>query len=131
MPDASEVVIAQARSGDTAAFVELARHHEPALRKLAESRPGIESADAIIFGALVDAFRAMPTFTGGATGLERWLTGFVESATARLDLAEGELWPRLAAELGSHAPALAAPEMPERRFPVVPSLGSRGRRSRR
>ena len=131
MPDASEVVIAQARSGDTTAFVELARHHEPVLRRLAESRPGVESADAIIFGALVDAFRAMPTFTGGAAELERWLAGFVENATARLDVAEGQLWPSLASELGSHAPAMAAPEMPERRFPVVPSLGTRGRRSRR
>ena len=131
MPYASEAVIAQARSGDTAAFLELARHHEPPLRELAESRPGLASADAIILGALVEAFGAMPTFTGGAAELERWLAGFVETATARLDVVEGELWPRLAAELGSHAPALAAPEMPERRFPVVPSLGTRRRRSRR
>jgi hypothetical protein len=131
MPYPSETVIAQARSGDTAAFLELAGHHEPVLRELAESRPGLANADAIILGALVEAFRAMPTFTGGPAEVERWLTGFVENATARADVAEGELWPRLAAELGSHAPALAAPEMPERRFPVVPSLGSRGRRSRR
>ena len=130
MPYASEAVIAQARSGDTAAFLELARHHELVLRELAESRPGVASADAIIFGALVAAFNAMPTFTGGAVELERWLTGFVENATARLDF-EGDLWPRLATVLGSQAPALAAPEMPDRRFPVIPSLGSRGRRSRR
>ena len=131
MPDASETVIAQARSGDPAAFIELARHHEPVLRELAESRSGVASADAIILGALVEAFRAMPAFTGAAAELERWLACFVESATPHLDLLEGELWPRLAAELGGHAPALTAPEMPERRFPVVPSLGSRGRRSRR
>ena len=81
MPYASEAVIAQARSGDTAAFVELARQHEPVLRELAESRPRVASADAIIFGALVEAFTAMPTFAGGPAELERWLTGFVETAT--------------------------------------------------
>ena len=71
MPYASQAVIAQARSGDPTAFLELVGHQEAVLRELAESRPGLAAADAIILGALVEAFRAMPAFTGGPAEVER------------------------------------------------------------
>lgn len=156
MEPAADAVIARAQSGDSGAFIELARHHEPGLRALAEARVGKPSiasderdADSILLDALVEAFGAMASFAGGAEEFEARLARFVDRAAAKRGIGratatggvgraggsgiagEVELWPQLATELAAMAPALAAPQIPDRRFPVVPKLPSTARSARR
>jgi hypothetical protein len=110
----------RARAGDIGAFVELVRRYDPELRDLA--------ADEARIDAYVAAYRALPDLDPGAEPGE-WLAGFVRRAPHRGEAgaAGGDLWARLAERLAAESPALAPPELPERRFPVWPSLQRRRR----
>jgi hypothetical protein len=89
-----------------------------------------EGEDEALLRAYVAAYRELPRF-GGGPELGEWLAGFVERAGAagrRPPPARSEFWSRLAAALAAESPALAAPELPERRWPVLPRLQRRRRR---
>jgi hypothetical protein len=87
--------------------------------------------DAVLLGAYLDAYRTLPGQSRGFA-VEAWLAGVVEAACAgaepRETVAPNELWARLADGLAAEAPALAPPELPQRRFPVVPGMQRRPRR---
>ena len=85
--------------------------------------------DAILLRAYLAAYRDLTALEPGAE-VEPWLAERVRAACALPPdepLAEIELWPRLRAALAAEAPALSAPELPGRRFPVVPRLQRRRR----
>ena len=113
-------VLERARAGDAGAFVELVRRHDPELRELA--------GDEARLAAYVEAYRELPALAPEAD-LGDWLEAIVRRAgaggggEARVE----DFWARLTQSLAAHAPALAAPELPERRFPVVPRLQRRRR----
>jgi len=107
------------------------RAHDPAMRRLAGAATADPQAiDAALLAAYLDAFRSLPALDPAAA-IEPWLAELVEAACASAPggnrIGAGELWPRLADALAAEAPALAAPELPRRRFPVVPGLQRRRR----
>jgi DNA-directed RNA polymerase specialized sigma24 family protein len=127
----TEPALERARAGDAGAFVELVRRHDPELRGLASARlPAGASPDGPLLRAYVEAFRTLPALDPDRS-LDDWLRDLVERACAADSPGGGagnrEFWPRLAAALEADSPALAPPELPERRFPVIPRLQRRRR----
>ncbi len=116
----TDPVLERARAGDPGAFIDLVRpHHDRLSAGAADERA--------LLVAYVEAYRALPGYRGQP--LEEWLAGFI--ATGDGAVAGPEFWPRLAAALNAEAPALAEPELPERRFPVIPRMPGAGRPRRR
>ena len=117
----------RARAGDPGAFIELVKAHDAELRR----RAGDEET---LLRACVAAYRDIPA-DEGEPQLDEWIAGFVERRDPGRQVAAGAaFWERLAEALAAESPALAAPELPERRFPVIPRLQRRprlkGRRGR-
>ena len=117
----------RARAGDPGAFIELVKAHDAELRR----RAGDEET---LLRACVAAYRDLSAYEGEPQ-LDDWIAGFVERRDPGREVAAGPaFWERLAEALAAESPALAAPELPERRFPVIPRLQRRprlkGRRGR-
>ena len=111
----------RARAGDMVAFIELAQAHDAAPRRRAAD-------EQALLNAYLAAFRALPGYDGEPP-LDEWLAGFVDGPGPERPIpASQDFGRRLAAALATEAPALAPPERPERRFPVVPRLQRRRRR---
>jgi hypothetical protein len=110
----------RARAGDPAAFIELVQAHDGEAR--------LRAADEqALLGAYIAAYRALPGYEG-EPALEEWLAGFVEKpGSGRALVPTPGFWHRLAGALAAEAPALAAPQLPERRWPVMPRLQRRRR----
>jgi hypothetical protein len=110
----------RARAGDPVAFIELVQAHDAEARR----RTGDERS---LLSAYVAAYRALPTYEG-EPALGDWLAGFVDGpGSGRPIPVSADFWQRLARALATEAPALAPPERPERRFPVIPRLQRRRR----
>jgi hypothetical protein len=110
----------RARAGDPGAFIELVRANDAEARRRAADEQALLSA-------YVAAYRALPGY-GGEPALEEWLAGFVDRPASGRGLATTPgFWNRLAEALTAEAPALAAPQLPERRWPVLPRLQRRRR----
>jgi hypothetical protein len=111
----------RARAGDTVAFIELAQAHDAEPRRRAADEQALLSA-------YVAAYRALPGYDGEPAPGE-WLAGFVDGPGPERPVpASSAFWRRLADALAAERPALAPPELPERRFPVIPRLQRRRRR---
>jgi hypothetical protein len=111
----------RARAGDPGAFIELVRAHG------AEAR-GRATDERALLEAYVAAYRALPGYEG-EPALPQWLAGFVDRpGSGRRVSVSPDFWRRLAEALAAEAPALAAPQLPERRWPVLPRLQRRRRR---
>ena len=105
----------RARAGDTVAFIELAQAHDAEPRRRARDEQALLSA-------YVAAYRAFPGYDGEPP-LDEWLAGFVDGpGPGRPVPARPAFWRRLADALAAEAPAVAPPERPEHRFPVIPRL---------
>jgi hypothetical protein len=79
--------------------------------------------------AYIEAYRALPTLAADVD-LGEWLADLVARQPAGSGGSQpdpDDLWDALAGALVSEAPALAPPEPPERRFPVIPRLQRRRR----
>jgi len=120
----TDPLLERAAAGDPGAFIDLVGRYHDALRELA-------AGDRALLAGYVEAYRSLAGYSGEPP-LERWLAGFVESASGsdaggdqRVD--ERVFWARLREALAAESPALAAPELPESRFPVIPRLQSRRR----
>lgn len=112
----TDPVLERARAGDPGAFADLVRPHHDSLSATAQS-------EEALLGAYLAAYRALPAL--GDQPLERWLAGFIEPGGSGVRTGP-DFWNRLAAALARESPALAAPALPERRFPVFPRM-PRGR----
>jgi hypothetical protein len=110
----------RARAGDPGAFIELVRAHDgEALRRASDEQA--------LLGAYIAAYRALPGYDGEPP-LDEWLAGFVDRPGSGRGLAPTPgFWHRLAEALAAEAPALAEPQLPERRWPVLPRLQRRRR----